>query len=141
MAFTDHAPTPIAQLNPELPTQTITVRGVVTIVWPYSSTTSSLSFTIAEPEYRLRRPKGQIRVNFAGHIAKEVSSSGIGSGDELVIYLDGVEWEAEAANRRLSSAGHEWQLKFSQKLRLQVSTVPNPGLSDCLFVSGESGQA
>ena len=126
MAFTDHAPTPIAQLNPELPAQTATVRGVVTIVWPYSSTSGSLSFTIAEPEYRLRRPKGQIRVNFAGHIAKEVSSSGIGSGDELVICLDGVEWEAAATHTRLSSAGHEWQLKFSQKLRLQVSTVPNP---------------
>ncbi|KAK8012578.1 hypothetical protein PG991_009953 [Apiospora marii] len=120
MAFTDHAPTPIAQLNPELPAQTATVRGVVTIVWPYSSTTSSLSFTIAEPEYRLRRPKGQIRVNFAGHIAKEVSGSGIGSGDELVICLDGVEWEAAATNTRLASAGHEWQLKFSQKLRLQA---------------------
>ncbi|KAK8136425.1 hypothetical protein PG984_004365 [Apiospora sp. TS-2023a] len=128
MAFTDHAPTPIAQLNPELPTQTATVRGVVTIVWPYSSTTSSLSFTIAEPEYRLRRPKGQIRVNFAGHIAKEVSESGIGSGDELVICLDGVEWEAAATNGRLPSAGHEWQLKFSQKLRLQAK----------LNVSGET---
>ncbi|KAK8066481.1 hypothetical protein PG997_013228 [Apiospora hydei] len=123
MAFTDHAPTPIAQLNPQLPSQTATVRGVVTIVWPYSSTTGSLSFTLAEPEFRLRRPNGQIRVNFAGHVAKTVSSSGIGSGDELLISLDGVEWEPAATNRRLSGAGHEWQLKFSQKLRLQAPVV------------------
>ncbi|KAK8038026.1 hypothetical protein PG994_014793 [Apiospora phragmitis] len=123
MAFIDHAPTPIAQLSPQLPSQTTTVRGVVTVIWPYSSTTSSLSFTLAEPEFRLRRPKGQIRVKFAGHIAKAVSGSGIGSGDEIVISLDGVEWQAAATNRRLSGAGHEWQLKFSQKLRLQTKVI------------------
>lgn len=137
MAFTDHAPTPIAQLNPQLPSQTTTVRGVVTVVWPYSSTTSSLSFTLAEPEYRLRRPKGQIRVSFAGHVAKAVSCSGIKSGVELAISLDGVEWEAAETNRRLSGMGHEWQLQFSQKLRLQVSITHTLCLCMHSFAFGE----
>ncbi|KAK8002905.1 hypothetical protein PG989_002624 [Apiospora arundinis] len=133
MAFTDYAPTPIAQLNPQLPSQTTTVRGVVTVVWPYSSTASSLSFTLAEPEYRLRRPKGQIRVNFAGHVAKGVSDSGIKSGDNLVIALDGVEWEAADTNRRLSGAGHEWQLKFSQKLHLQAKLDDTGEIKDLVI--------
>lgn len=116
-AFTDVVPTPIAQLSPELPAVPSAVRGIVTIIWPYSSSRDLFAFILAEPDLRLRRPKGQVRVNLYGLSAKAVVASGLSSGDRLLISLEGAEWEPAEANR---GAGLEWQLKFTNKAQLQV---------------------
>lgn len=115
--------TPIADLNPDIPDPaTRAVRGVVTITWPYSFVKGTFSFILAEPDYRLRRNRGQIRVNLIGASAKAASESGLSSSDEVLVSLDGAEWELEQVKKRqsLPGAGVDWQLKFSEKLLLQV---------------------
>ncbi|KAI0885138.1 uncharacterized protein GGS22DRAFT_162872 [Annulohypoxylon maeteangense] len=121
--------TPIADLNPELSNPASrAVRGVVTITWPYSFVKGTFSFVLAEPDFRLRRNKGQVRVNLTGASAKAASESGLSSSDEVIVSLDGAEWEPEQVKKRqsLPGAGVDWQLKFSEKLLLQVMNDVSP---------------
>lgn len=116
--------TPIAVLSPDLlnaPKRT--VRGVVTITWPYNSVKGTFAFILAEPDYRLRRTNGQVRINFTGSSAQAAGESGLSSGDTILLSLDGAEWETEETKKRqsLPGAGIDWQLKFSEKLLLQVT--------------------
>jgi hypothetical protein len=114
--------TPIAQLNPDLPDQASrVVRGDITITWPYNSVTQTLAFLIAEPDVRLRRAKGQIRIELCGPSANAAHAFGLGGGDELLFSLDGAEWKKDESPGRIPGARVEWQLLFSQKLILQVS--------------------
>jgi hypothetical protein len=110
---------PIAQLNPQLPdTSSSAIRAVVTIVWPYNSAKDSVSCILAEPEFRLRPAKGQVRVNFAGPGAKAFSEHRLGSGDEVLLSLSGAHWELNDAKGPMEGLG--WQLRFSERLLLQV---------------------
>ncbi|KAF6836795.1 hypothetical protein CMUS01_05275 [Colletotrichum musicola] len=112
---------PIAQLSPELQEpKTRVVRGVVTITWPYSIIKKTIAFLLAEPDFRLRRAKGQVRVEFRGSSAKAVQDAGLGSGDEVVLCLDGVELVADDSKTRVPGTSLEWQLIFTERLLLQA---------------------
>lgn len=112
---------PIAQLSPELQDpKTRVVRGVVTITWPYSIIKKTIAFLLAEPDFRLRRAKGQVRVEFRGSSAKAVQDAGLGSGDEVALCLDGVELVADDSKTRVPGTSLEWQLIFTERLLLQV---------------------
>lgn len=112
---------PIAELNPELDAlSTKSVKAIVTLTWPYSSATSSVAFLLAEPDFRLRRSKGQVRVQFSGSSAKRIAKSGIASGDEVIICLDGVEWLRNTAAPSTPGNGVDFELKFTERLLLQV---------------------
>ncbi|KAI0840094.1 hypothetical protein F5Y06DRAFT_263623 [Hypoxylon sp. FL0890] len=115
--------TAIADLGPELSDPASrAVRGVVTITWPYSSVNGTFAFILAEPDYRLRRSKGQVRINLSGTSAKAAGESGLSSNDEVLVNLDGVEWVHEVKKRQsLPGSGIDWQLNFSNKLLLQVT--------------------
>lgn len=114
-------PTPIAQLNPYLPDQDErVVRGEVTITWPYNSVTQTTAFLLAEPDIRLRRAKGQVRIELHGPSAKAFSACGIGAGDEVLFSLKGAEWAKDESPGRVPGARLDWQLLFNQKLALQV---------------------
>ncbi|KAI1138852.1 hypothetical protein F5Y05DRAFT_382610 [Hypoxylon sp. FL0543] len=116
--------TAIADLDPGLSDPAArAVRGVVTITWPYNSVKGTFAFILAEPDYRLRRSRGQVRINLSGASAKAASESGLSSSDEVLVSLDGVEWVHEEVKKRqsLPGAGIDWQLNFSDKLRLQVT--------------------
>ena len=115
--------TSISDLSPELqglPTRAI--RGVVTITWPYSSVKNTCAFILAEPDFRLRRNKGQVRVNFTGPAAESLRDCGLGGNDEVYLGLDGAEWEPEETTKHQSLPGAwiDWQLRFRNKLILQV---------------------
>lgn len=113
--------TPIAQLQPELSDQTTRkVLGEVTITWPYSSVTKSFSFLVAEPDFRLRRDRGSVRIHLTGPSAEAVGKWELGSGDEVVLALDGVEWAKDEEPARPAGSRLDWQLKFAGKLILQV---------------------
>ncbi|KAJ4302254.1 hypothetical protein N0V88_002391 [Collariella sp. IMI 366227] len=113
--------TSIAQLGPDLPDQpSRVVRGEVTITWPYNSVKQTFAFLLAEPDVRLRRAKGQIRVELQGPSAQAASESGLGAGDELLFSLDGVEWSKDVSPGRIPGARVEWQMQFNEKLVLQV---------------------
>ncbi|KAJ4414546.1 hypothetical protein N0V85_003107 [Neurospora sp. IMI 360204] len=113
--------TPIAQLDPELPDQNSrSVRGEVTITWPYNRVTHTLAFLLAEPDVRLRRTKGQVRVQLRGPSAKAVADCGLGACDDVLLSLDGVEWTKDESPGSIPGARVDWQLQFNQKLVLQV---------------------
>ncbi|KAI7782106.1 hypothetical protein LA080_013914 [Diaporthe eres] len=114
--------TPIAQLAPELPDQaTRKVHGEVTITWPFSSVSKSVAFLLAEPDFRLRRDKGQVRIQLNGPSAEAVGSLELGSGDEVTLDLDGVEWARDEEPARPPGSRPDWQLKFVGKLTLKVT--------------------
>ncbi|KAI1821861.1 hypothetical protein F4861DRAFT_517160 [Xylaria intraflava] len=131
---------PISHLCPDLrDPSTKAVGGVVTITWPYNAVENTLSFYLAEPDFRLRRQKGQVRIDFTGRVAKAAREFGLGSNDDVLIGLDGVAWEAEVANRRqsLPDAGLGWRLVFSNSLYLRVKRAQS-GKIDIFVVNEQS---
>jgi hypothetical protein len=128
--------TPIAQLQPDLPSQAErVVRGEITITWPYNSVTKTFAFLLAEPDVRLRRAKGQIRIVLLGPSATAASERGLGAGDELRFSLAGAEWAKDVSPGRIPGARVDWQLQFSQRLILQVGTMLQCFSSRSLTVS------
>jgi hypothetical protein len=117
-------PIPIAQLTPDLSDpSTKCFRAIVTLIWPYSSSNSTLKVLLAEPDFRLRRSKGQVRVQFSGSSARFVSETGIGSGDEVFLSLDGVGWIKDESAGQTPGRSIDWELKFSERLVLKVSPI------------------
>lgn len=113
---------PIAELSNKIPQPaTRSVRAIVTLTWPYSSATGSVAFLLAEPDFRLRLSKGQVRVQFSGSSAKQITKAGIASGDEVILCLDGVEWIRNEAECSTPGRGVDWELRFTERLLLQVS--------------------
>ena len=112
---------PIAQLTPVLSApSTRSIKAVVTLTWPYSSATKSVAFLLSEPDFRLRRTRGQVRVQFSGSSAKSIAKSGIASGDEVLLGLDGVEWAHDENSVTTPGRGVEFELRFTERLLLQV---------------------
>lgn len=112
---------PIAQLTPLLLSPASrSVKAVVTLTWPYSSATGSVAFLLAEPDFRLRRTKGQVRAQFSGSSAKHIVKAGIASGDEVTLCLDGVEWVQNAQTSGTPGRGVDLELRFVERLLLQV---------------------
>ncbi|KAI1305751.1 hypothetical protein F5Y03DRAFT_151107 [Xylaria venustula] len=114
---------PIAELSPghaDLSSQAI--GGVVTITWPYNKVKGTFAFTLAEPDFRLRRNKGQVRIDFTGRAAKAVGDSRLGGSDEVLLSLEGATWEAEVIDRRRSLPGVDigWKLVFSERVSLKI---------------------
>ncbi|KAK2623653.1 hypothetical protein QTJ16_006834 [Diplocarpon rosae] len=115
--------TPIADLSPDIPAiSTRSIQAVVTLTWPYSSATGSVAFLLSEPDFRLRRAKGQVRVQLFGSSAKAAKEFGIASGDKLVLCLDGVEWVPNDPNAVAPGMGIEWELRFTERLLLKVGS-------------------
>ncbi|KAK4204280.1 hypothetical protein QBC40DRAFT_192315 [Triangularia verruculosa] len=120
--------TPIAQLGPDLSDQpSRAVRGEVGITWPYNSVTETFAFLLAEPDVRLRRARGQIRLELHGLSAGILSKCGLGAGDELLFSLEGATWAKDTSPGGIPGSRVEWQLQFNEKLVLQIK-------------SGETGQ-
>lgn len=112
---------PIAKLNPDIPNpESLAVRAVVTLTWPYNSIKTSIAFCLAEHDFQLRRDHGQVRVQFDGPAAAALSDLDVGSGDEALIGLQGVEWSMEQQNRRKSASNIQWQMNFKNVLRIQL---------------------
>ncbi|KAJ3552989.1 hypothetical protein NPX13_g10987 [Xylaria arbuscula] len=114
---------PIADLSPDLSDpSTKAVGGVVTITWPYNKVKGTFAFNLAEPDFRLRRKKGQVRIEFRERAAKAVGDCGIGGNDEILLSLGGAAWEAEEVDRRRGLPGADlgWRLVFSQSLILKI---------------------
>jgi hypothetical protein len=59
-------------------------------------------------------------VNFVGACAKAITDAALGSGDEILISLDGAEWVENDAPARIPGTTLEWQLKFVSSALLQV---------------------
>ena len=113
----------IAQLDPSLEGSDKVVEGVVTLIWPYSASSKSFSILLAEPDFRLRRERGQVRILFTGPSAKSVSGCDPQSGDRVLLHLLGTQWEKDETALKTPGRGIEWQLRFEQRLVLQVGLL------------------
>ncbi|KAL9019530.1 MAG: hypothetical protein Q9185_003230 [Variospora sp. 1 TL-2023] len=113
-------PIPIAQLEPSLVESGRPVHGVVTLIWPYSTSNKSFSLLLAEPDFRLRRQKGQVRIHFTGSSAKVVSGYNPQSGDNVILNLVGAQWEKDETASKTPGRGIEWQIRFSERATLRI---------------------
>jgi len=111
--------TPISQLSPNLATPT-SIKAVVTLIWPYSSATNSTAVLLAEPNFRLRREGGQVRIQFSGSCRKAVADHGIGSGDVVSLSLEGAEWIETESAIQTPGRSIKWELKYSERLLMEV---------------------
>ncbi len=109
----------IAELSPSIHS-TKSIKAVVALIWPYSASNKSLTLLLVEPDFRLRRNKGQVKAEFHGSSAKEVARSGLGSGDEVLLSLEGVNWTRDDADMRTPGKGVEWKLSFAERVLMQV---------------------
>lgn len=122
---------PISQLSPSvLSKESSEIRAVVILTWPYSTITSSVSFLLSEPDFRLRKTRGQVRVQFSGSSGKSVAKSGIASGDRVTLSLEGAEWVQEDSDITIPGNGVEFKLRFTEKLSLQVRNLVGSYFSD-----------
>ncbi|KAL4964417.1 uncharacterized protein BDV14DRAFT_77314 [Aspergillus stella-maris] len=112
---------PIAQLSPELDRlQQSSINAVVTLLWPYSSSTQTLSLLLAEPDFRLRRSNGQVKVFFHGRIAQEVANTHIGIGDNVRLSLAGSRLEKNDAAIQKLGRGIAWDVHFDASAFIEV---------------------
>jgi len=126
---------PIAQLSPMLAEpSTRSLKAIVTLTWPYSSATGSVAFLLAEPDFRLRKCRGQVRVQFSGSSAKAIANAGIASGDEVKLYLDGVEFMRDEIEIATPGKGIECELRFAERLLLEVSIYPGKSGIDTMLL-------
>lgn len=115
---------PIAQLSPELPDlETKEFRAIVTLIWPFSSSTRQCALLLAEPDFRLRRNKGQVRVRFTRSSARAIAGTGIGIGDEIILRLEGSRFVQEEEHIRTPGKSIDWELSYAQTLVAQVCGI------------------
>ncbi|KAL3462563.1 hypothetical protein BJX64DRAFT_288254 [Aspergillus heterothallicus] len=112
---------PIANLSTEVerfPEKSI--HAVVTLLWPYSSSTRSLSLLLAEPDFRLRRSNGQVRVLCYGDVAKAVARSHVGIGDKVFLSLAGSRLVENKAVAQTPGSRSAWELHFDSSTFFEV---------------------
>ncbi|KAI9695067.1 MAG: hypothetical protein M1820_008960 [Bogoriella megaspora] len=113
---------PIPTLSPSLPNlPSLSVHGIVILLWPYSSSTRSCALLLSSPDYRQRNRKGQVRVQFHGVSARTVAEQRIGIGDAVTLGLEGVEWvEVGEGNGSTPGKSVDWEMRFTKRLCLRA---------------------
>lgn len=112
---------PIARLSPDVDRlQHSSIRAVVTLLWPYSSFTKSLTLLLAEPDFRLRRSNGQVKVFFHGDVAEEVARTHIGIGDTVNLNLAGSRLAKNDVVTQTPGKGVSWDVHFDASAFLEV---------------------
>lgn len=111
---------PIALLDPTTAASAKTVQGIVTLIWPYSVSSQTFSVLLAEPDFRLRRQRGQVRVRFRGSSAKALAKCDVQSGDLVNLSLLNAQCERDGVASGSPGRGIEWELCFDERVLLQV---------------------
>lgn len=112
---------PIAQINPELDHLTeSSIRATVTLVWPYSSSTKAFSCLLAEPDFRLRRSNGQVKVIFHETVAENVAKTQVGIGDEVLLSLAGSRLEKNETAAQTPGRFVAWDVHLDDRVHLEV---------------------
>ncbi|KAF2279872.1 uncharacterized protein EI97DRAFT_463947 [Westerdykella ornata] len=115
----DHLP--IAEVTPELSDlETKQIQAIVTLIWPFSSSTRQCAILLAEPDFRLRHRKGQVRVRFTGPSAKAIAETGVGIGDEVSLGLRGARFMEEDVGIVTPGRSIEWELSYSRTIVAEI---------------------
>lgn len=111
----------IAELTPSLADAgDKQIRAVVTLLWPYSSSTLKVALLLAEPDFRLRKENGQVRVQLTGPAAQAIARSYVGIGDEVVLTLAGAKWVGAVPGVHTPGKSIDAELMFREKLRMEI---------------------
>lgn len=115
---------PISSLSPSsaLPTD-CGFKALVTLLWPFSSTTGQCALLLADPDARQRYQKGQVRVRFTGPSARQIAASGIGIGDSVQVALVGVQWLTDSDTTLVKTPGRsvDGELVFKNRLHMTIT--------------------
>jgi hypothetical protein len=101
------------------------IKGLVTLIWPFSSSAGKAAFLIADPDFRLRHKKGQVRVRVQGAAALAIVKSGISIGDEVSIGLRGARIVENEAGVSTPGKSVGLELQFGHFLIMQVGFYPS----------------
>ncbi|KAJ5575638.1 Telomere end binding protein [Penicillium sp. DV-2018c] len=113
---------PIAQLSPDLEDSAEKYfLAAVALVWPYSSSARCVSLLLVEPDVRLRRDKGQIKVTFHGHIAEKIAESHIGIGDTVHLALKGAKFVNSESIPQTPGKSVAWDAHFEDGVSLEIN--------------------
>ncbi|KAK4953612.1 hypothetical protein LTR10_008215 [Elasticomyces elasticus] len=116
------ATVPIQSLAPNTaPPAEASIRGIVTLLWPYSSSTKSCALLVADPDFRLRKQRGQVRVRFHGEVAAAVARARLAIGDEVVLRLQGANWEQDVSTATTPGRNVGGELSFGRHLDLRIA--------------------
>lgn len=98
-----------------------TIHAVVTLVWPYSSSTRQCALLLSELDFRLRARGGQVRVKFSGPSARAVAGQRLGIGDQVILGLKGGDWVRDEGGIAVRVPGKSvGELQFGRGLQLKV---------------------
>ena len=112
---------PIAELHPNIPSRDErTVSGVVTLIWPYASSTETLTLLLVEHDFRLRARHGQARITFNGSSARAILRAGISSCDRVTLSLKGAEFSIDESTTSTPGKGIKWGLHYGEYLEGEV---------------------
>jgi hypothetical protein len=112
---------PIAELEPGHPSsQSKSIKGIVTLIWPFSSSTNQAAFLLADPDFRQRYKKGQVRVQVQGAVAWTLAKSKLGIGDEVVLGIRGARWVDTEVGVSTPGKGLDSELLFKDRISVQV---------------------
>lgn len=102
------------------------IDGVVSLIWPYSSSTYSLAVLIAEHDFRIRKAKGQTKIIFHGDAALAVAESHVGIGDTVHLSLAGAQWTQPREDVSALGKRADWDLEYTGNLFMEVhrNTIP-----------------
>ncbi|GFG16689.1 dynein heavy chain-like protein PF11_0240 [Aspergillus udagawae] len=112
---------PIAQISPDADLiLERSIHAIVTLVWPYSSSNKSLSLLLAEPDFRLRRNNGQVKVVFRGRAAESVAKSQVGIGDHVYLGLAGSKFVLSEAVAQTPGKCVPWDVQLDDRVLLEI---------------------
>lgn len=113
---------PIQELDTSTdPPRNSTIHAVVTLLWPYSSSTRQCALLLSERDFRLRARGGQIRVKFSGPAARSVAEGKLGIGNEVVLELGSGQWVRDEVGVAVHVPGKSvGELQFGRGVRLRV---------------------
>ncbi|KAG0633197.1 hypothetical protein HOY80DRAFT_1141601 [Tuber brumale] len=94
--------------------------AIISLLWPFSPSSSSLSILASEKDFRLRKNRGQVRINFKGLAASAVDQTKLQIGDRVIISLEGAEFQPldDATERDVP-----WVVMYSTRLAMKVKTT------------------
>lgn len=111
----------IGRLSPSSdPTSAAFIDGNIALIWPFSSITGILSVLLADPDVRLRKSKGQVKVTFQDACAREVARSKLGIGDTVRLSLEGAEWVHTGDVVSTPGRKIDWDLCYGKRAILEV---------------------
>lgn len=113
---------PIHTLDPEsTPPPDKAIRAVVSLFWPYSSSTQQCALLLADRDFRLRSRKGQVRVRFTAASARLVAQGKVGIGDEVVLDLRGAQWAHDSSKVSTPGKSVEGELVYRGELSMEIA--------------------